>query len=237
MGMFMKDVIPPSEMRLPPSAPPVNMSEPHSAQQAPPMPLFNPNYHRLNLLGPTEFSFPIKNLSPIDVASRLFVSSAPEVLCEGAARLLFINVKWAKNLPTYGSLSLSDRLLLLEETWSDLFVLGSAQFLYPLNLKYLIERSGVEINRAEAQEFESVVRDIAELRLDNNEYACLRAIALFKTNFTLKPERGSLINIGGHYKRLQDLPAIAELQDQTLRILTEVSSSTNFKRPPLIGYA
>jgi hypothetical protein len=54
-----------------------------------------------------------------------------ETLCETAARLLFMNVKWAKSVPAFVSLPLRDQLMLLEESWRELFVLGASQFNLP----------------------------------------------------------------------------------------------------------
>ena len=57
-----------------------------------------------------------------------------ETLCETAARLLFMNVKWAKSVPAFVSLPLRDQLILLEESWRELFVLGASQFNLPLEM-------------------------------------------------------------------------------------------------------
>ena len=39
-----------------------------------------------------------------------FPSHTTETLCESAARLLFMNVKWAKNVPAFTSLNLNDQV-------------------------------------------------------------------------------------------------------------------------------
>lgn len=36
-----------------------------------------------------------------------------EVICESAARLLFMNVKWAKHVPAFTALPLSDQVIML----------------------------------------------------------------------------------------------------------------------------
>lgn len=156
---------------------------------------------------------PPKVPSPPPITATLLSPSNPEAICEAAARLLFMNVKWAKNVPAFTTLSLSDRLLLLEESWRDLFVIGSAQFLYPLDLKVL-ENSRTNLKDVEL--FEKALEELARIRPDSNEFACLRAIVLFKT-VTEKSD-------GAHeLRRLQDLPAVAALQDHSQAVLSEVS--------------
>ena len=78
-------------------------------------------FHGLGMSGSLNVNFPL----------RMF---GVETVCETAARLLFMNVKWAKSVPAFGSLPLKDQLTLLEESWRELFVLGASQFNLPLEL-------------------------------------------------------------------------------------------------------
>lgn len=66
----------------------------------------------------------------------------PEAICEAAARLLFMSVKWAKNVPAFLSLPFRDQVLLLEEGWRELFVLGAAQFQMPIEAGPLLSAAG-----------------------------------------------------------------------------------------------
>lgn len=66
----------------------------------------------------------------------------PAAICESAASLLLMNVKWAKNVPSFTSLPMGDQVLLLEESWRELFMLGAAQFLAPLDLGPVIQYCG-----------------------------------------------------------------------------------------------
>lgn len=68
--------------------------------------------------------------------------SNPETLCEAAARLLFMSVKWAKSVPAFLSLPFRDQVLLLEEGWRELFVLGAAQFQMPIDAGPLLAAAG-----------------------------------------------------------------------------------------------
>lgn len=223
--MFLKDPSAPSaelNMSIPPA---LDLAMPkHSLLPPPPMPLFHNPYQqfsRLNLLSSPIVSGPTLPSSP-PVPPFLLTSATPDAMCEAAARLLFLNVKWAKNVPALTSLSLSDRMLLLEESWRDLFVIGTAQFLYPLDLKLLCDARNPRIETKSVEDFETVLAEFAQLRPDSNEYACLRAIALFKTNFGSSSGGGSPTYSGTEYRRLQDLPAVAGLQDHSQAVLNEV---------------
>ena len=68
--------------------------------------------------------------------------SNPDTICEAAARLLFMSVKWAKNVPAFLSLPFRDQVVLLEEGWRELFVLGAAQFQMPLDAAPLVAAAG-----------------------------------------------------------------------------------------------
>ena len=58
---------------------------------------------------------------------------AAENIYETAARLLFMSVKWARNIPSFLQLPFRDQAILLEETWSELFLLSAAQWALPID--------------------------------------------------------------------------------------------------------
>lgn len=66
-----------------------------------------------------------------------------DCLFETAAKLLFMSVKWAKNIPSFLQLPFRDQAILLEESWCELFVLSAAQWslnidigeLFPVSLQ------------------------------------------------------------------------------------------------------
>lgn len=165
-------------------------------------------------------------------------SISPATICESAARLLFMNVKWAKNVPSFTSLPLSDQLLLLEESWRELFILGAAQFLVPFELAPLIGASGV-LDRErqktvsflnEVKEFQDVTTKIAQFRADPHEFACLRAIALFKTSFDVKAGPH-----GRDAKTLNDAAAVAAVQDHTQLTLNKYIAAAHPGQPLRFG--
>lgn len=85
------------------------------------------------------------------------------------------------------------QLLLLEETWRELFVLGAAQFLLPIDLSHLLAAHAAIDSEAstnliqDVHSFQETLLKFKQLHVDDHEYACLRAIVLFKTcKFVLK---------------------------------------------------
>jgi hypothetical protein len=56
-----------------------------------------------------------------------------ESIYESAAKLLFMCIKWAKSVPSFLQLSEQDQTLLLEDSWSQLFIIGLAQWAVQFN--------------------------------------------------------------------------------------------------------
>ncbi|XP_053624674.1 nuclear receptor subfamily 2 group E member 1-like isoform X2 [Plodia interpunctella] len=214
MALFLKD---------PATPPALDLALPkHTIMPPPPMMFHSPYpFTRISLSTPPLMPCPIKIPSPPPITTTLLTHTEPEAMCEAAARLLFMNVKWTKNVPAFSTLSLPDRLLLLEESWRDLFVIGCAQFLYPLNLKILVDGKNPRVDMKEVEEYEMVLSEVARARPDSNEYACLRAIVLFRTSFGEKSGGGSP---GQEFRRIQDLPAVAALQDHSHMVLNEYTA-------------
>ncbi|GAB6024663.1 Nuclear receptor sub 2 group E member 1 [Chamberlinius hualienensis] len=139
-----------------------------------------------------------------------------ETIRESAARLIFLNVKWAKSVPAFTSLHHRDQLLLMEEAWRELFVLSAAQFFMPIEGASLLAASGLNVDggvssekmtsiMAEIRNFQEIISNFRHMRVDATEYACLKAIVLFKT----------VIPSGGNELRcLRDHATISTLQDQ-----------------------
>ncbi|VEN47696.1 unnamed protein product [Callosobruchus maculatus] len=150
----------------------------------------------------------------------------PAVICESAARLLFMNVQWIKSIGHFTSLPLQDQLLLLEESWRELFILGAAQFLPISDLMPLVYSCGA-LDRTSAkssflqktQQFEEVLRNVRQFQLDNQEYTCLRAISLFRTSF----------------ETLTDPDRVASIQDDTQLALNKYISTVHPTQPLRFG--
>lgn len=145
----------------------------------------------------------------------LLIAKDPGETCEAAAKLLFMNVKWAKGIPAFESLSIEDRIYLLGETWKDLFVIGAVQFLYPLDLKILLNRKNNSIDMKDVALFQAALAEVAKLRPYSMEFTCLRGIMLFKTSSNERTESRT--------EKLQDPYNVAAEQERNKNILNEVS--------------
>lgn len=148
-----------------------------------------------------------------------FYGHPQETIFETSARLLFMAVKWAKNLPSFASLPFRDQVILLEESWSELFLLNAIQWCMPLDVANCALFSTTEhcsnlvnpglMNRTQ------VVTDVRSLNetlcrfksilVDPAEFACMKAIVLFRAE-----TRG-----------LKDPSQIENLQDQAQVMLSQ----------------
>ena len=135
-------------------------------------------------------------------------SFSQETICESAARLLFMNVRWAKSVPAFTTLPSRDQIILLEESWRELFVLGAAQFTLPIEAGTLMTALGLanspfanltgspssvsserQLNLlSEIKTVQETVAKFKQMNVDATEYACLRAVILFKTCKLIKSE-------------------------------------------------
>ncbi|KAK3097480.1 hypothetical protein FSP39_009988 [Pinctada imbricata] len=157
--------------------------------------------------------------------------ATPEAVCEIAARILFMSIRWAKNVPAFVGLSSRDQVLLLAESWRDLFVLSTAQFHLPVDPRLIFSATGFKSEECssternstlitEIQSLQETVEKFRILNVDHTEYACLKAIVLFKTGTN---------STSSEMKLLSDLHSVSVLQDQaqlTLNKYIETSYPT-----------
>ncbi|XP_066293569.1 photoreceptor-specific nuclear receptor-like isoform X2 [Branchiostoma lanceolatum] len=150
---------------------------------------------------------------------------AADNMYETAARLLFIVVKWARNIPSFLQLPFRDQAILLEEAWNELFVLSAAQWAMPIDPGSLLtaatsspsgdrvipssEQSSLLM--ADIRGLRDVTSRFQEAQVDPTEYACLKAIVLFKSD-----ARG-----------LRDAVQVQAVQDQAQIMLGEYIASKN----------
>ncbi|RXG54493.1 Photoreceptor-specific nuclear receptor [Armadillidium vulgare] len=148
-----------------------------------------------------------------------------ESVQETAARLLFMAVKWAKNLPSFSSLAFRDQVVLLEEVWAELFILNAVQWSLPLPSCPLLSPSAhahVLTNAHKAAQAAQDIRHLCdvtssfrELGVDPAEFA--------KINFCF-PVRG-----------LKDCSQVESLQDQAQVMLGQHERTHYPARPARFG--
>uniref|UniRef100_A0A8C4WS12 Nuclear receptor subfamily 2, group E, member 3 n=1 Tax=Eptatretus burgeri TaxID=7764 RepID=A0A8C4WS12_EPTBU len=156
---------------------------------------------------------------------------------DASSQLLFMAVTWAKNLPVFSNLPFRDQVILLEETWCDLFLICTSQWIllnsegYQLptppdflpkhhTSKYSTTSNGrsfvdkqfglaqagasAEINPDQVL-LKNTTSHFKALHVDPTEFACLKALALFR------PEIQGLKD-GDHVENLQEQSQLMLLQ-------------------------
>ncbi|XP_055858564.1 photoreceptor-specific nuclear receptor isoform X1 [Episyrphus balteatus] len=160
-------------------------------------------------------------ISPIaQFTSASLYGHPQETIYETSARLLFMAVKWAKNLPSFASLAFRDQVILLEECWAELFLLNAIQWCLPLDSTGCSLFSVTEhcnnnsFNCSLKGEIAADIRTLNDtfckykaVFVDPAEFACLKAIVLFR------PET----------RGLKDPTQIENLQDQAHVMLAQHS--------------
>ncbi|GAB0088573.1 nuclear receptor subfamily 2 group E member 1-like [Sergentomyia squamirostris] len=121
-----------------------------------------------------------------------------EAIFESAAKLLFLAVKWAKNVPSFAQLPSRDQTVLLQDSWAELFVLTAAQWGFTADLS-IFEKA------EDASKFQRAINQFSLSRIDYTEAACLKALIIFK------PESIGLLSTH----------QVASLLDQTIQLLYE----------------
>ncbi|XP_049573494.1 nuclear receptor subfamily 2 group F member 6 [Syngnathus scovelli] len=141
-------------------------------------------------------------------------------ICELAARLLFSTIEWARNIPYFPELPVSEQVALLRLSWSELFILNAAQSALPLHMAPLLAAAGFHSSPMSAERvvsfmdqvriFQEQVDKLNRLQVDTAEYSCLKAIALFS------PDACGL-NDPAHVESLQEKAQVALTEYERLQ--------------------
>ncbi|KAG8244600.1 hypothetical protein J6590_019856 [Homalodisca vitripennis] len=105
---------------------------------------------------------------------------------ESAAKLLYLSVRWARSIPSFQQLCSRDQGILLEDAWSALFILSAAQWFLPIDEGLLVQGCAAPPSRhpqleEDARKLKDIITKFSALRVDHTEYACLKALVLFKS--------------------------------------------------------
>ncbi|XP_040210387.1 hepatocyte nuclear factor 4-gamma isoform X3 [Rana temporaria] len=108
-------------------------------------------------------------------------------ICESMKQQLLVLVEWAKYIPAFCELPLDDQVALLRAHAGEHLLLGitkrSIMFkdILLLGNSYVIHRncSEIEISRVANRILDELVQPFQEIQIDDNEYACLKAIVFF----------------------------------------------------------
>ncbi|EHB00886.1 Hepatocyte nuclear factor 4-gamma [Heterocephalus glaber] len=108
-------------------------------------------------------------------------------VCESMKQQLLVLVEWAKYIPAFCELPLDDQVALLRAHAGEHLLLGATKrsMMYKdillLGNNYVIHRNSceVEISRVANRVLDELIRPFQEIQIDDNEYACLKAIVFF----------------------------------------------------------
>ncbi|KYM81110.1 Photoreceptor-specific nuclear receptor [Atta colombica] len=177
------------------------------------------------------------------VLPSLYSPASAETVYETSARLLFMAVKWAKNLPSFAGLPFRDQVILLEEVWSELFLLNAVQWCLPLESSPLFSaaeltaltlsphphpHSGLHLQTttgkpsqvaADVRHLHDTLQRYKAVMVDPAEFACMKAIVLFR------PET----------RGLKDSSQIENLQDQAQLMLGHHARAQQPNSPARFG--
>ncbi|MBN3273751.1 NR2E1 protein, partial [Polyodon spathula] len=127
-------------------------------------------------------------------------------------------------------------LILLEEAWRELFVLGIAQWAIPIDSNTLLAVSGMSTENMDSQRLNTVITEIQalqevvgrfrQLRMDATEFACLKCIVTFKA----VPSHS-----GTDLRTFRNASAIASLQDEAQLTLNSYIHTRHPTQPCRFG--
>lgn len=167
-----------------------------------------------------------------------------ENICELAARLLFSAVEWARNIPFFPDLQITDQVALLRLSWSELFVLNAAQCSMPLHVAPLLAAAGLHASPMAADRvvafmdhiriFQEQVEKLKILHVDSAEYSCLKAIVLFSSDRKPEPTQRHLTN-AYNACGVTDVNHIESIQEKSQCALEEYCRSQYPNQPTRFG--
>ncbi|OXA56108.1 Nuclear receptor subfamily 2 group E member 1 [Folsomia candida] len=162
----------------------------------------------------------------VNPSSLISWSPTWETVQETSARLLFMAVRWVKCLGPFQTLSKRDQLLLLSESWKELFLLHLAQWSIPLDLPALLGSPKAQdrfpkdpMILQDIKNIQEIMGRFRQLSPDVSECGCMKAIIL------LKPETPGLL----------DLQPVEMLQDQAQCILNDYIRGRYARQPTRFG--
>lgn len=109
-------------------------------------------------------------------------------ICQATHKQLLDLVKWAKLIPHFTSLPVSDQVLLLRSGWNELLIAAFSHSSMQTQ-DAIVLATGLTVNKATANSvgvgniYDRVISELVskmkEMKMDKTELGCLRAIILF----------------------------------------------------------
>ncbi|XP_009077003.1 PREDICTED: nuclear receptor subfamily 0 group B member 2-like [Acanthisitta chloris] len=132
---------------------------------------------------------------------RRVVLKTPEATCRRASEVLLKTTNFIRNLPSFYHMPWEDQLVLIQQNWAPLFVLGMAQEGVDFDLREIpapsllkkillnqsltasneLGSSSLRASLAEVQQIKNLLRKFWNLDISAKEYAYLKGIILFNS--------------------------------------------------------
>lgn len=170
-----------------------NLNDHHRGPGSPSLPMYHFQFPSRKHVEPCitdcrQSSVPLT--PPLTPKNPPHVPKSPDALYELSVRVLHSTITWARNIPTFVELAFKDQALLLEESWVELFLLSLAQWDVEIDLHVMLKAAGIDKENRSTADIMAIISDLNHLQnvvnkfkgflLDSTEYACLKAISLFK---------------------------------------------------------
>ncbi|XP_023248355.1 nuclear receptor subfamily 2 group E member 1 [Copidosoma floridanum] len=172
---------------------------------------------------------------PISTPTILSMPRVPvtinDTICEQAARLLFMNVTWARDLNMNSGLCMDDQLTVLEASWRELFLLAAAQCVPTLDPSPLLPGGPQSLPLSiEASRFRETLVAFHSLNLNAHEYSCLRAVVLYKAGLDseVPSSRSSNGSISPTCSKLKDVATVVRLRESAQTTLGSSMATSSF---------
>lgn len=131
--------------------------------------------------------------------STLIKLKSTQSLYDSASKILFLAIRWAKSIPSFSQLPIQEQKKLLNNSWSELFVIAAAQW------GLIIDDEVVE-NTLYLKQLQEFTKHFVQMKVDHFEAACLKALVLFRNDIV---------------KESSSSQQILLLQNQTLCLIIE----------------
>lgn len=122
------------------------------------------------------------NLSELHQAVEPVSFHTSEPLHDAASRLLSVSLRFGRRLPCFRRLPFRDQVILLEEGWKEMLLLDSVFWAFTLTPGGSPEAENDQRRQQEVKNMQEVLMPLKTLKLDSSEYACLKAVVLFRTS-------------------------------------------------------
>ncbi|CAF0767516.1 unnamed protein product [Rotaria sordida] len=137
--------------------------------------------------------------------------NSSRIICEIASFVLLESIRWLYLVPSFKELNEYDQLILIEQSWSLLFILTSAE------MKKFLDQNDIDSYDDDNQYllFQSIIKEFIIHSIDQTEYTLLKLIVIF--------------NNSKHYE-LHDHLKIDKYHKDALFMLNEYTKNSKFRR-------